>query len=236
MREEILQTTDVVIEEKLYPRDKVNETSVKEYKQAMLKGDKFPAIHVALFKKKYYLVDGRHRLEAHQACGDKYVSCVVQKNLTTLDEIYLASVRANMKHGTRLSKSDKIKIAFTLKDMKYDIESIAKVTGLDEQFVGDKIILKPRIGKIKNIISTHNRKTTKSGSGIVLPTSFREEPKTTEPINLVDEDTEKEIEANYQVERLDDIYQYLTNTKFERTKPIKKLLKKLKTLINNLNK
>jgi len=139
MREQILKISDVYIDDKIYPRESFSQMVVNQYKKDMKFGSVFPNIWVAKFKGKYYLVDGLHRIRSKEQLGEEFIKADIQENLKTKLDIYLASIRANLRHGKTLSHKDRIKVAKQLKNMKVDIDSISKllhIGGKDLEKVG----------------------------------------------------------------------------------------------------
>lgn len=127
----ILKINEIRVDEKLYPRERVEKNRVEEYSKAMKDGDIFPDIQIALFKGQYLLVDGRHRLEAYRENGHEYLQTDVISNYPNKRQIYLAAVKANLHHGQRLNERDKVKIAMTMEEMKFDSLDISKLLHID---------------------------------------------------------------------------------------------------------
>ena len=147
MKKSILKLNDIVFEEKIYPRVKWNDGTIRSYVKDMKKGDVFPPLFVGLFKGKYYLIDGKHRLEAYKVLGEKYIQCEVKTNFTDFDDMFLAAFRSNSAHGYRLNKNDKIKVANTLSNMKYDVGDISKLTGITMKKIESAVR-----GKIRHVL------------------------------------------------------------------------------------
>lgn len=114
-------------EANLFPRIEIDVFTVQRYKDAMATGSLFPPIKVALFKGKYYIVDGVHRTEAVKLLGwsDEIVAYVGKYD--SLDEIFLESVRLNSKHGKAFSSADRTRIVDILKSKKIAVEEISKI-------------------------------------------------------------------------------------------------------------
>ena len=146
MKNQILKLTDVYVDNEIYPRQSHSQAVVNRYKKDMKFGAIFPPIHIAKFKGKYYLVDGLHRLKAKEDLGEEYINAEVQDNLTTKLDIYLASIRANLRHGKSLSVKDKLKVAKQLRKMKVDMESISKLL-----HINDKDLEKIGLGNMEDI-------------------------------------------------------------------------------------
>lgn len=170
----IIPISKIVVDEEIYPRNKWSWQQAYTYANAMRMGEKFPPICVALSKGAYVLVDGKHRLEAHsqiqsgtkgkpKSSKNKLVQCEVLHGLT-MKEIWLESVKRNMKNGLPFSAFDKVKIIKKLQDWKFSAQKISevvmlpvdKVAGLNltkmtHTISGDTIALK---GTVKNVAGT----------------------------------------------------------------------------------
>ncbi len=225
MRASILKIDDIILKKELYPRVKPNDRIITSYIKDMEKGDKFPPLYVALYKKKYYLVDGRHRLEAYKSIlpqEERFVSCEIKTNFTDFAEMFLASFRANMAHGNRLKQEDKLKVANILSNMKYDIEDISKLTGITLKKVESAVK-----GKIHHVLI---KDKIRSGQ---LPDVVREKLSNKEPVKIIEDKEIKKIEeANkdeFQLYQLNEIYNYLKKEEFNlEYKGIGAWLKKIK--------
>ncbi len=229
MRTSILKIEDIIVEDKLYPRVKSNESIINSYIKDMKNGNIFPPLYVGLFKGKYYLIDGRHRLEAYKSRLPKeewFVNCEIKSNFTDFDDMFLASFRANMAHGSRLNKNDKIKVANILGEMKYDVGDISKLTGITLKKVESSIK-----GKIQHVLI---KDKIRSG---VLPEIVREKINSEEPVKVIgDKEIKKIEEANkdeFQLFQLNEIYGYIKKEDFDLDhKGIEAWLKKIKGLLH----
>lgn len=229
MKNVILKIREIVIDERLYPRKGVNESIVQEYARDMKRGDKFPDIDIGLYEKKYYLIDGRHRLGAYEIylpSEKQYVQCDVKTNFPDFTSMLLAAVRSNIKHGLRLTESDKLKVAYQLKDMKCDIEDIGKLVGIDTEKFESLVV-----HKASSIIFRSKAMKGEVPSRITEPVK-----KGREITKIVDDKEVKEMEEKnqdiFQEHQLKDIYDYFKKAKFNtKNKKIKILLLKIKTSI-----
>jgi len=226
MRKSILKIKDIVIEEKLYPRVKPNDRIINSYIKDMKKGDVFPHLFIGLFKGKNYLVDGRHRLEAYKTLGEKYVNCEIKTNFTDFDDMFLAAFRANMAHGIRLNKNDKLRVANILTNMKYDVGDISKLTGITIKKV--ESVVK---GKIRHVLI---KDKIKSGE---MPEVISDKLPDKEHIKIVDDKEIKKLEeANkeeFQLYQLNEIYSYIKSEPFDlQNTKIENLLKRIKKILH----
>ena len=226
MRRSILKIKDIVLEEKLYPRIKPNEAIINSYIRDMKKGDSFPPLYIGLFKGKNYLLDGWHRLEAYESLGDKYVNCEIKTTFTDFDDMFLAAFRANMAHGIRLNKNDKMRVANILSEMKYDVGDISKLTGITLKKIESAVK-----GKIQHVLIKNK---IKSGQ---MPEIIRDKIPYEWPVKIIEDKTIKKIEeANkeeFQLFQLNEIYDYIKNEDFDlENKKIDDILRKMKKLLH----
>ena len=122
----LMKIKDIKINEHLYPRFHWSWHTSYAYSQMMKANAKFPPIVVAYLDRKYFLVDGRHRLEAMKMNDEKYISVEVLKGLTK-KEIFVESIKRNATHGRALSAADKAKIIVRLKYLKYPAKEISEL-------------------------------------------------------------------------------------------------------------
>lgn len=138
----ILKLKEIVIDKMVYPRQKWNWKTVYDYQESMRVGAIFPLITVALFNRRYYLLDGRHRLEALKNLKEKYTQTEVLKNLSKR-EIYIEAIKRNIGHGMQFSVIDKVKISLRLEKMEYSKEDISKLIQIPidklDMFTSDRV-------------------------------------------------------------------------------------------------
>ena len=200
IKRRIVPISEIVVDEKLYPRDKPMEYRIKEYAKEMDRGSVFPPIYLANFGNKNILVDGRHRLEANKERGEKYVNCEVKDNFTSREEIFETAIRMNNKHGQRLTKKDKEVIVLKLQDMKYDIGEIYNLTGIKVQQVS-----KIQLGKTNSAIPKLDgaKKIFKGKKQIIV-----DRPKQKEEVPLLSKEDEIQSKIMGQVDDLTKIETY----------------------------
>lgn len=142
MEKQVLPVSQIKVDDKLYPRIKWNWMTSYDYAESMKSGAKFPPITVAYYKKGYYLVDGRHRLEALKIVKEKYVEVEVKRGLNN-KEIYLLAVKLNIGHGRQFSVQEKASIIVKLKDMNYNMDEISNIVKISvdrlESFISNRI-------------------------------------------------------------------------------------------------
>jgi DNA repair photolyase len=94
-------------DDSIHPRDHVDKAAVREYKERMVDGDKFPPIHVFRRGGKFVGADGRHRLLAAKAAGFKTISAVIHEG--SLDDATLFAIESAANDGVRRTNADKRK-------------------------------------------------------------------------------------------------------------------------------
>ena len=127
-------------------RVKISQKTIKEYVEAMKRGDRFPAITVYQIEGsgEYILIDGFHRYYSYMEINpEMLVPANVRKG--TLEEARWASFAENQKHGLQRSAADKKK-------------SISQVLQKEqgEKMPGDRLLLTTphftRGGKIGTLV------------------------------------------------------------------------------------
>tara|TARA_Y100000310_G_scaffold341019_1_gene438817 strand:+ start:13611 stop:14285 length:675 start_codon:yes stop_codon:yes gene_type:complete len=140
---------EIVLDDELYPRYSHDWQTAYDYSQSMKLGAKFPPIIVGKFKDKYYLVDGRHRYEAHKVCAGvkKFRTTkldVVVLTPITWKQMFEEAVRRNISHGRSLSVQEKMKVAAKLKDLKYTPAKISQLVQIPQgklkTYIGKKMV------------------------------------------------------------------------------------------------
>ncbi|MEW6048347.1 MAG: ParB N-terminal domain-containing protein, partial [Bacillota bacterium] len=103
--------------------------------QQRLAVDRLPPIHVVLTPSgKYLLVDGNHRLAAHQLEGRTSIKAVIRTDLLTRRDVLLEALRLNATHGTQLSGKDKERLARRLFG-EYSVEEMADLLSVSPRTV-----------------------------------------------------------------------------------------------------
>lgn len=125
--EKILKIDEIIFEKEYYPRNDYNWITSLSYSNAMKTGAVFPLIEVALIKGQYYLVDGKHRLEAYKRNKETHIRVLVNTKITSLAQVYIEGVKRNVTHGRVFSPQEKAQIVVKLKDMKVDMDTISKI-------------------------------------------------------------------------------------------------------------
>lgn len=126
MKTKILKLEEVLFDKETYPRNNPDFVTVARYINAMNAGAEFPAITVAELNKKYYLVDGLHRLKATKAIKKTHILCEVIK-LADKKQIFIEAVKRNITHGHQFSTQEVVNITITLEQWNMSKNDIAEI-------------------------------------------------------------------------------------------------------------
>jgi hypothetical protein len=154
MRSEYIEIKKIDKNDVMYPRQHINNNAVLDYAKAMKLKDNFPSPIVCYFNNKIMLIDGRHRLEAMEINGEKYVRCDVNDSIKSEEDLFTASVKANLKHGVRYTLKDKEKIIGNLKHYDVDSDKISKMLHMNTknvESIGTRSRVNSELRKLKNI-------------------------------------------------------------------------------------
>lgn len=110
-----------------YPRQHFSNSVAEKYSKAMILGEVFPPIKIALIKKKYFLVDGFHRLRARELNKEEDIQVFIDNNINDLEQLFVQAVKENIKHGRVLEEYDKNKIIDRLRVLNFKETEISKI-------------------------------------------------------------------------------------------------------------
>ena len=159
MNEECMKLSEIKIEPELMMRVGINQEIVDEYAQALLDGDKFPAIVLFHDGDDYHLADGWKRYYAHKKSGLEIIDADVRMG-TYEDAFDYALVHANHDNGERYSPEDKRHaLNLALEKERYTNQSdrqLAKILRVSHPFVAK---IRKASGKQPEIINVNRRGT-----------------------------------------------------------------------------
>jgi len=139
---QILKIKDLIRDEKLYPRNKLDPIMVYKYTQSFRAGAKFPPVTVALYRKQYYLLDGWHRVSAFEANKEKYIQTEILTGLDR-DKMYVEAVKRNIIHGHALTSNEITRAITRMREMQISPAEISKIVSIPmdkvEPFVAKRI-------------------------------------------------------------------------------------------------
>jgi len=125
-----------------------NPQVVERYAELMADGAKFPSIRILQKrdgkKKRYFVYDGVHRLEAAKKIGRKTINCNVETGLKE-ERLLIYAFYENLRHGLPLKREEKIMVVQTLYQRGLTVELIRQDTGIPEATL--RRWLKPLIEK-----------------------------------------------------------------------------------------
>ena len=129
---------DVRIDGGTQYRDEINQNTVRDYSEAMRRGDVFPPMAVVFDGTYYWMWNGFHRYFTHMACGSKMVS--VSWVAGTQSDAQVLAMGANGDNGMQrnyATKHNQVSAALIHEDTK-DLSNrqIAKVCKVSDTFVG----------------------------------------------------------------------------------------------------
>lgn len=96
-----IKLKDIVIDEAIYPRSKVNEYNIQRMMQAYDAGARFPSVTVEAGTRR--LIDGRHRYETFSRKGAETISAT-EKVYASEADLFADAVRLNIDHGVPLDQ------------------------------------------------------------------------------------------------------------------------------------
>lgn len=155
-------------------RAHIDEATVTEYAEAMVRGDRFPPVVVFQQNGQIILADGFHRVKAARRAKFKHIAAEVQQGGRT--EALRFALGANHKHGLRRTNADKrraVEMAIA-EFVNLSDRLLAEMCGVSQPFVSnlrDQLITvissKPRLGK-------DGKLRRKPGASVTLCESNRE--------------------------------------------------------------
>lgn len=121
----------------IHARSEVNQFVVGDYAELRKNGVKMPPVALFRVNSKLVLADGRHRIEAAVANGEKQIECVVHEGDISAARAFAAG--ANVDHGLRRTNADKLAcVKLLLSDGTWSTRSdnlIAIQCGVSHPFV-----------------------------------------------------------------------------------------------------
>ena len=122
----LFKLDELVFDKELYPRIKIDWFTAYSYARMMKAGAVFPPILVGLYKGKYYVVDGWHRVEAYKRNKEEYIQGTVKK-YEDYKTMFLDAIKHNIGHGRQLNIQEKLRLVDKLKEMKFELHQISEI-------------------------------------------------------------------------------------------------------------
>lgn len=138
-----VEIKDIILEEEFYPRSTVYWQTSYIYAENMKSGAEFPPITLALINENLFLVDGKHRIEAHKLLKKKEIKAEVHTGWTR-KKVFEEAIKRNMVHGRVLSPFERRRLVLKLRDWDYNNKQISEliqvpITKLNH-FVGQRLV------------------------------------------------------------------------------------------------
>lgn len=134
---------DISILDEIYPRVQLNWQTAYDYAESMKTGAKFPPIIVGIYRGRYILIDGYHRLQANKYNKKDKIDAEIYTNLNK-KKMFEMAIQMNISHGKVLTPYEKRKIALRLREMRYPNSKVSELiqVPLDklENFVGERLV------------------------------------------------------------------------------------------------
>jgi uncharacterized ParB-like nuclease family protein len=130
--------SSIKIDERFQSRIRPCQPTIDEYRAALKLGTDFPPIKVRKQEAEFVLMDGQHRLRAHQAEGRSDISCEIIE--CSLDEALKIAAGCNAVHGLRRTNADKrrcVEILLSSEQLRQlSDQALANIAFVDRSFVG----------------------------------------------------------------------------------------------------
>jgi len=163
-QQKVLRIDEINENEEYYPRNMWQWRTSYSYAKAMESGADFPPIIVAQFGKKYWLVDGKHRIEAYKMNKQPMVTVIIDSSITDFKTLYIEAVKRNVIHGRVISPYEKVKIMLKLEELQLDKAEISqlirvplkdlelfKSKRMTNTLTGQKVVLKAALKNMSTI-------------------------------------------------------------------------------------
>jgi len=127
---------NIIINDELYPRDRIEQDKVIEYSQCI---SLLPPIEI---NQDNILIDGAHRYWAHKRANQEKINVVVTKTIDD-DDLFLKAIEANSQHGIALDNRTKKKLVVRLYskllsgEVKYDVDRLKKSFSIPDSTFSD---------------------------------------------------------------------------------------------------
>ncbi len=122
----LIKIDEIELDADIYPRLQVGWLTAFQYAQAMRAGSVFPPILLGKFRRKLFLVDGWHRLQAMKMLHEEYIQATVKK-YESKQKMFLDAVKLNIAHGRPISQQEKTRIIDKLLQYGMQLKEISPV-------------------------------------------------------------------------------------------------------------
>jgi RNase H-fold protein (predicted Holliday junction resolvase) len=123
------KTSDLVWDLQVYPREQVDRVVVKNYARALKAGSIFPSVKIGVFAGEKVIVDGVHRVKAHELNKIDYVNCS-ELIFDSQAELFAEAVKLNASHGKSFTEKELKKNIQRLQRFKFSVKEIQVITSV----------------------------------------------------------------------------------------------------------
>jgi hypothetical protein len=142
MRTKILNIKEIVLDTNIYPRVMIDRLTSIRYTYALKSGSVFPLITVTKLDKKYYAIDGWHRIQAYKNNHIMHIKAELVK-CKDMQEAYIEAVKRNAVHGKQFSVQEQAIIINKLQEIGLEKAIISRIIPIPqdkiEKFVADRM-------------------------------------------------------------------------------------------------
>ncbi len=215
-KQRLMKISEVKIDDKLYPRTHVDFITGARYYNALKSGANFPPITVAKRDGKFILIDGAHRLKAHEQCGETHIQAQVFEGLSD-KQIYIEAIKANVTHGRQFGTNEITQIAITLQDWNMSLDEISTIIRIPAD-------------KISPFVAKRMTRISETGHEFALkkPLQVLAQAEVSEKDNI--EETQQKLSGVAQIRIVDTLNTLLKHNWIEDSEVLHAKLKKLHKL------
>ena len=216
-KQKLMKISEIHIEDKLYPRTHIDFVTGARYYNALKSGATFPPITVAEKKDgRFILIDGAHRLKAHEQCGETHIQAQVFEGLSD-KQIYVEAIKANVTHGRQFGTNEITQIAITLQDWDMSLDEISTIIRIPAD-------------KISPFVAKRMTRISETGQEFALkkPLQFLAQAEVSENDNV--EETQQRLSGVAQIKIVDTLNTLLKHNWIEDSEVLHAKLKKLHKL------
>jgi hypothetical protein len=161
----MMDLSEIIFSEEIYPRDKCDWRTVVGYADAMLAGAEFPPAVAVQDGEVTYLLDGWHRCKAWKQVGRDSIPVIVRTDLARKEWLAEAA-RLNAVHGKPFTVSERTNLVLRLRKIGFADKKIAGALSISMEWVyelaeravisdkatGSGIALKPALLEVKPVV------------------------------------------------------------------------------------
>ncbi len=142
-KNKIVAISSIKVDEDIYPRNQSDWLTAFQYSRSLKAGAVFPPIMLGQYAKELYLIDGKHRMEAHQKNKLDSIQAVIIP-FKSKAEMFARAVELNVVHGKALSIQEKARAIVRLRLTGFSEEKISHIVSIPienlQSFVADRMV------------------------------------------------------------------------------------------------